>query len=117
VGYLGVLGAIVLGSGWLEFAVRTRVIRRGWRLLLSLLPVFLFFVAWDLYAVSEGHWRFSPEHVLSVRIAGQLPIEELLFFLVVPLAAVLTFEAVRSVKGWPVHGESGANDADPGRDA
>jgi hypothetical protein len=25
-----------------------------------------------------------------------------LFFVVVPVAAVLTFEAVRAVKGWPV---------------
>jgi hypothetical protein len=30
-----------------------------------------------------------------------LPVEELLFFVVVPTCAVLAFEAVRRVKGWP----------------
>ena len=29
-----------------------------------------------------------------------MPIEELLFFLVVPVCAVLAFEAVRTVTGW-----------------
>jgi len=31
-----------------------------------------------------------------------LPIEELVFFLVIPLASILTLEAVRAVKGWDV---------------
>ena len=34
--------------------------------------------------------------------AGGLPIEELVFFLVIPLASILTLEAVRAVKGWDV---------------
>jgi hypothetical protein len=29
-----------------------------------------------------------------------VPVEELLFFVVVPTCAVLAFEAVRRVKGW-----------------
>ena len=33
------------------------------------------------------------------------PVEELVFFLVVPFAAVLTLEAVRSVRGWSVGDE------------
>ncbi len=38
-------------------------------------------------------------------LPGGLPVEEVLFFLVVPVAAVLTLEAVRTVRGWPVGDE------------
>ena len=34
-------------------------------------------------------------------LPGRLPLEELLFFVVVPLCAILTFEAVRRLRpGW-----------------
>jgi hypothetical protein len=36
---------------------------------------------------------------------GGLPLDEVLFFVVVPVAAVLTLEAVRSVKRWEVGDE------------
>jgi hypothetical protein len=41
-----------------------------------------------------------------VLLPGRLPIEELLFFIVVPICSVLTLEAVRAVRGWPVDDES-----------
>jgi hypothetical protein len=36
-----------------------------------------------------------------VQLPGGLPLEELLFFAVVPTCAVLAYEAVRTVRGWP----------------
>ena len=41
---------------------------------------------------------------LFTTVSG-VPIEELLFFVVVPLASILTLEAVRSVRGWGVGDE------------
>jgi hypothetical protein len=32
---------------------------------------------------------------------GILPLEELLFFIVVPIAGILSLEAVRAAKRWP----------------
>jgi hypothetical protein len=63
------------------------------------------FVLWDLYAISRGQWTFDSERVTGVELPGALPLEEMMFFLVIPLASVLTFEAVRSVRGWPVGDE------------
>ena len=100
--YLGVLGFCLVGSLWLEIALRTRVLRRPLRLLAVLAVVVPVFVAWDLYAISRGHWTFDPDRLLALRLPGDLPLEEVLFFVVVPLASVLTFEAVRSAKPhWP----------------
>ncbi len=63
------------------------------RLVLSIAPMFVVFVVWDVAATHAGHWRFDPGQTLSVRILG-LPLEELGFFVVIPLAGLLTYEAV-----------------------
>jgi lycopene cyclase domain-containing protein len=91
-----------LGTLPLELWLGVRVYRQTRRLLLTLLPVAAVFVGWDLYAIAQGHWEFDPEQTLGVLLPGGVPVEELLFFLVIPACAVLSFEAVRRVKGWPV---------------
>lgn len=102
--YLGVLAFCAVGSGWLELALPVRVLRRWRRLLLTLAPTAAVFVAWDVAAIRAGHWSYDGRQTTGVAL-GPLPLEELLFFLVVPTAAVLTFEAVRVVGGWPVGDE------------
>jgi lycopene cyclase domain-containing protein len=92
----------LLGSIWLEVLLRTHVLRRWRRLLLAMAPVFVIFIVWDLYAIAQGHWTFDPERTTGVLFPGGLPLDEVIFFLVIPLASVLTLEAVRSVKGWDV---------------
>lgn len=103
--YLGVLAFCLIATAWLEVTLRTRVYRRWVRLLLTLLPVVSIFVIWDLYAIAAGHWDFDSAQTIGVVLVGGLPIEELLFFLVIPCCAILTLEAVRAVKGWPVGDE------------
>ena len=99
--YLGVLAFCLLGTLPLEVWLGVRVYRQWRRLLLTLLPVVVVFVGWDLYAVAAGHWDFDPAQTTGLVLPGGVPVEELLFFVVVPTCAVLSFEAVRRVKGWP----------------
>jgi lycopene cyclase domain-containing protein len=106
--YLGVLAFILLATGWLEIVLRTRVYRRWKRLLLTLSVPVVVFVIWDLYAIAQGHWGFDPDTTTGVLLPGGLPIEELAFFIVIPIASVLSLEAVRSVKGWPLGDEEPA---------
>lgn len=103
--YVAVLGFILVGSGWLELAMRTRVYSKWRRLLLSIIPVVLVFSMWDLYAIAQGHWSFDWARVTGVVFPGGLPLDEVLFFIVVPIAAILTLEAVRSVKRWQIGDE------------
>ncbi|HEX5740013.1 MAG TPA: lycopene cyclase domain-containing protein [Pilimelia sp.] len=91
--YLAILAACLVLTLPLELALRARVYRRPRRLAYALAPVVVVFGAWDLVGTARGHWSFSPRHTLGLRIAG-LPVEEWLFFLVVPVCAVLTYEAV-----------------------
>ncbi len=104
-GYLGMLAFCLLGTLPLEFRYRVRVYARWRRLALTILPVLPIFILWDLYAVDSGHWWFDPEQILGVILPGGLPIEELGFFLVIPLAAILTMEAVRVVRKLPAGDE------------
>jgi lycopene cyclase domain-containing protein len=95
--YLAVLAGCLAAALWLEPVLRVGVLRRWRRLSLTVLPVAAVFLGWDVAAVSAGHWSFDPDQILGVRVAGRLPVEEVLFFVVVPVCAVLGFEAVRSV--------------------
>jgi len=100
--YVGVLGFVLVGSLWLEIVLRTHVLARWPRLVLVMVLVIWPFLVWDAYAISQGHWFFDTSRILGIYLPGDVPLDELLFFLVIPLASILTLEAVRSVKGWPV---------------
>ena len=98
--YLAVLAVCLLGTLPLELWLGVRVYRRPRRLLLTLLPVVAVFYLWDVYAIAADHWSFDPAQTVGLVLPGGVPVEELLFFVVVPTCAVLAFEAVRRVKGW-----------------
>ena len=96
--YVAILAFVLVGCLWLEVVLRTRVLRRIGRLALTWIPVAVLFVVWDVYAIAQGHWWFDTERILGLYLPGDVPVDELLFFLAIPLASVLTLEAVRSVK-------------------
>ncbi len=98
--YLGLLVGCLVVTAPLELVLRVRVYARWRRLLVAVLPTFVVFVAWVLYAIAQGHWTYDGDLTLGVRLPGGIPVEEVLFFLVVPVCAVLAFEAVRKVTGW-----------------
>lgn len=107
--YLLVLAACVAVTLPLEFAVGARVYRRPRLLVATVLPIAGLFLAWDLIATARGHWWFTERYVVGARLLG-LPVEEWLFFLVVPCCALLTFEASGQLlpsvgRGNPVGGE------------
>jgi lycopene cyclase domain-containing protein len=94
--YLLILGGCLLGTAPLEIFLHTRVYSRVRRLVLTLVPVVLVFGGWDVAGVAAGWWHYDAGYLVGVTLPGRLPLEELLFFLVVPTCAVLTLEAVRA---------------------
>lgn len=93
--YLAILAACLLGTLPLEFVLGTRVYTRWRRLVLTLVPVVIAFGGWDIWAIHDRLWHYDGTYLVGARLPGQLPLEELLFFVVVPTCAVLTLEAVR----------------------
>lgn len=103
--YVAMLAFCLVGTLPLEVVLRLGVYRQLGRLALTLAPVLAVFVAWDLYAIARGHWQFDPQQTVGVVLPGGLPLEELAFFIVIPVVAVLTFEAVRAISGWRIGDE------------
>jgi lycopene cyclase domain-containing protein len=104
--YLAMLLFTVVGSFWLEIVLKIRVLKRFKRVLLSVIPIAIPFIIWDAYAVANHHWSFDRKQILGIYGPFQIPLEEFLFFLIVPIAAIMTIEGVRTVKKhWPVGDE------------
>ncbi len=95
--YLAMLAFCLAGTLPLVPAFRLRVLRQPRRLLLTIVLAGSPFLVWDLYATHAGHWWFDEDQTLPLRLAG-LPLEEIGFFVVIPVVSVLTLEAVRVVR-------------------
>ncbi len=81
----------------LEFAFRARVYRRPRRLLYALLPMLVVFLAWDVLGIVRGHWTYSERYTTGLLLPLGIPLEELVFFLVIPVCGLLTYESVGTV--------------------
>jgi lycopene cyclase domain-containing protein len=97
-GYMAMLAFTVFGSFWLEIFLKTSVLKRWKRALISILPISFFFLVWDAYAIAQGHWFFNRDRMLGIYGPFGIPLEEFLFFIIVPMAAILTIEGVTTVK-------------------
>lgn len=97
--YLLLMGACVAVTLPLEFVFRARVYRRPRRLVRAITLPLAVFVVWDLIAIARGHWTFTERYVTGWELPGSLPVEEFVFFLVIPVCALLTFEASRRTLG------------------
>ena len=95
--YLLVMAACLAVTLPLEFWLRARVYRRPLRLLFALLPAVVVFYVWDAIAIARDHWRYSPGHTTGVLLPAAVPVEEFVFFVVVPICGLLTYEAVGTV--------------------
>jgi lycopene cyclase domain-containing protein len=76
---------------------RPGVYRQAWRAVRAILPVAAVFVLWDEVAIWAHIWTYNPAYITGVNIPFHMPIEEVLFFLVIPVCALLTYNAVNAI--------------------
>lgn len=76
-----------LEGRWIKFYKKIKPI------LVSLLTVGIFFIAWDVFATSRDHWSFNPAYVNDIKLLG-LPIEEILFFVTVPYSCLFVYDSI-----------------------
>ncbi len=95
--YLILMGICLAVTLPLELVLGARVWRRPRRLWLALWPVVVVFSVWDVAAISRHEWSYSQRYTTGWDLPGSLPVEEVVFFVVIPLCALLTFEVVRRV--------------------
>lgn len=98
--YLALMAACLAITLPLEFVLRARVYARPRRLLRALLPVVAVFAVWDIVGIVREHWWYSSQYTSGVVLPFEMPVEELVFFIVIPICGLLTYEAVGNVLGW-----------------
>lgn len=94
--YLIVLAACLAITAPLEL-FGAGVYRRPRRTARSVLPVAAVFLLWDELAVGGHVWTYDPRYLIGLQIPARVPIEEVLFFLVIPLCGLLTYNAVTTI--------------------
>ena len=55
----------------------------------------LLYIAWDIYFTEKGVWHFNEQYITGIKISN-LPVEEVLFFFIVPYCCVFIYECIRS---------------------
>ena len=93
--YLLLLAGCVLITAPLEL-LGEGVYRQPVRLLRAMMPVVTAFLIWDAIAISLHVWSYNPRYVSGIDVPF-MPLEELLFFIVIPVCGLLTYNAVTTI--------------------
>ncbi len=95
--YLLLMACCLLITLPLEFVLSARVYRRAAGVAFAIIPVVIIFSIWDIVGILRDHWSYSARFTTSWKLIFGVPIEELVFFVVVPICGLLTYEAVGQV--------------------
>jgi lycopene cyclase domain-containing protein len=91
--YLIILLISLAGPLALSFEKNLRLYKRWKYLIPAILMTLIIFVVWDIIFTHLGYWFFNPMYNSGIYI-NKLPLEEYLFFLVIPYACAFSFYAI-----------------------
>lgn len=92
--YFIVLAAAFIVPFMKSFSKKLGYYKYPLRLVYAIGFPFMVFIAWDVFAASRGHWSFNENFITGIRIFN-LPVEEILFFIIIPFCALFTWEVVK----------------------
>jgi lycopene cyclase domain-containing protein len=94
--YLIVLGLCLAITAPLEL-FGPGVYRQPRRLVRAIAPVAVVFLVWDAVAIAAGVWTYNGDYLTGIHLPFGVPLEEVLFFVLIPLCALLTYNAVTAM--------------------
>lgn len=87
----------LLGPLALSFDKKVAFYTKFKSLFVSIFITALLFIIWDILFTQSGVWGFNPEYLTGLYLYN-LPVEEVLFFVVVPFACLFIYECCISYK-------------------
>jgi lycopene cyclase domain-containing protein len=93
--YFLILALSLLGPLLLSFDKKVAFYKNWKPLFLAMILPGLFYIAWDISFTALEIWKFNPEYITGIFISN-LPLEEVLFFLVIPYCCVFIYECLRT---------------------
>ncbi len=85
-------GSLLFPLAW-SFEKRVSYYKKWRHLFPSILLTALFFLVWDELFTQRKVWGFNDAYITGLKI-GSLPLEEILFFIVIPFSCVFIYECV-----------------------
>lgn len=92
--YFLILGAAVTGPLFLSFDKKVSFYKKWKYLFPAMLIPCLLYILWDIYFTAKGVWWFNETYITGIKIVN-LPLEEVLFFFIVPYCCLFIYECVR----------------------
>ena len=93
--YFLILAASLTGPLFLSFDKKVAFYKKWKYLFLPMLIPALLYITWDIFFTSKGIWSFDEDYITGIKIFN-LPLEEILFFFVVPYCCIFIYECIRS---------------------
>jgi lycopene cyclase domain-containing protein len=85
----------LLGPLALSFDKKVAFFKRWKYLFPAIAPVAFGFIVWDIWFTENGVWSFNPEYLCGLYL-WNLPLEEVLFFIVVPYACLFIYDCLNA---------------------
>lgn len=92
--YFLILGLSLIGPLALSFDRKVAFFRKWPYLFPAMILPVVFYLVWDMAFTRAGVWSFNSRYITGFFV-GNLPLEEVLFFVVVPFCCVFIYECVR----------------------
>ncbi|MEO6231601.1 MAG: lycopene cyclase domain-containing protein [Ferruginibacter sp.] len=92
--YFLILAASIAGPLALSFDKKVAFYKKWKYLFPAILLPSLIYIVWDIFFTAKGVWSFNENYITGFKIAN-LPIEEVLFFIVVPYCCVFIYECIK----------------------
>ncbi|CAN5605420.1 hypothetical protein BH11BAC3_BH11BAC3_26420 [soil metagenome] len=92
--YFLILAASIAGPLALSFDKKVAFYKKWKYLFPAILLPALIYIVWDIFFTAKGVWSFNENYITGFKIA-KLPIEEVLFFIVVPYCCVFIYECIK----------------------
>jgi lycopene cyclase domain-containing protein len=83
--------AIIFFPLILSFEKKVKFYRYWFFYFFSVVSISSIYILWDILATKRGDWAFSELHTIGIHIFN-LPIEEIIFFFVVPYSIIFIYE-------------------------
>lgn len=81
----------------LSFYPKLKFYKNFLALIKTISLILLIFGLWDVLATFRGHWWFNPKAVVNFKVIN-LPLEEVMFFIIIPFCALFTWEVIKFMK-------------------
>jgi lycopene cyclase domain-containing protein len=93
--YFIILAASIVGPLALSFDKKVAFYKKWKYIFPAMMLPAVFYIAWDIFFTAKGVWSFNENYITGIKLIN-LPIEEVLFFFVVPYCCLFIYECINA---------------------